>query len=427
MKKLSWEVINITPLKNEIESLTQSFASKQIEIFRWLHQHPELAYEERETGKFIQEYLETLPGVEVSYPVAKTGLKAVLSGGKSGISVGLRADMDALPVKEETGLPYASKVKADYNGYETDVSHVCGHDANMAIALGTATVLSQLRDKIKGKVVFLFQPAEEGAPTGVDGGALQMIKEGVLDDPPVKAVVGLHANNTCYPGQVMVREGATHASQDSIFIRIIGEQAHGSQPWSGKDPIVAGASLINSLQTLISREVDLQKGAAVITVGYFWGGVKVNIIPEGADMGLTVRSLDMDNRDIMIKRIKELAQQKADMHGCQAEVVYGQHYPLNINNEILYQELLPTLERVARAENVLYYLSSTKSEDFSHFSQKLPSLYMYYGVAPQDKPLSQSKPNHHPEFQVDESALEFATRLECNMLLDLLENPEKIP
>ncbi|MBV1767024.1 MAG: amidohydrolase, partial [Methanobacterium sp.] len=296
-----------------------------------------------------------------------------------------------------------------------------------AIALGTATVLSQLREKIRGKVVFLFQPAEEGAPTGIDGGAIRMIKDGVLENPEVKTVLALHANNTCYPGQVMVREGATHASQDSIFIRIVGEQAHGSQPWSGKDPIVAGASLINSLQTLISREVDLQKGAAVITVGYFWGGVKVNIIPEGADMGLTVRSLDPDNRDILIKRIKELAHLKADMHGCQAKVVYGQHYPLNINNETLYQNLLPTLERVAGPENMLYYLSSTKSEDFSHFSQKLPSLYMYYGTAPQDKPLAESKLNHHPEFRVDKAALEFATRLECNMLMDLLENPEKLP
>jgi len=414
-------------LHNQLEPLIEAFAPEQVEMFRWLHQHPELAYNEYETGKYIKEYLEELPGMEVSYPVAKTGVKAVLYGEQPGVAVAIRADIDGLPVKEETGLPYASRVKTIYDGHETPVAHVCGHDANTAIALGTATVLSKLKDKIKGSVVFLFQPAEEGAPTGMDGGALRMIKEGVLEDPEVKAVLGLHANNTCYPGQVMVREGATHASQDSIFIRIIGEQAHGSQPWTGKDPIVAGASLITSLQTLISREVDLQKGAAVITVGYFWGGIKVNIIPEGADMGLTVRSLNKDNRDILVKRIKELAELKADMHGCQAKVVFGQHYPANINNEELYHNLLPTIERVAHPENVLYYLSSTKSEDFSQYSQKVPSLYMYYGAAPQDRPLSESKPNHHPEFMVDEAALKFATLLECNLILELLENPEKIP
>jgi amidohydrolase len=250
------------------------------------------------------------------------------------------------------------------------VAHVCGHDASTAAAIGTATVLSQLQSELPGTVVFLFQPAEEGAPTGVDGGAMRMVQEGALTDPEVQAIFGFHANSTCFPGQVMIREGPTHASQDSIFIRIWGEQAHGSQPWSGKDPIVAGASLINSLQTLISREVDLQKGAAVITVGYFWGGIKVNIIPEGAEMGLTVRSLDESNREILITRIKELAELKAEMHGCQAEVIYGQHYPLNVNNLDLYDKMLPTVERVAQGKNVLYYLASTKSEDFSYFSPR---------------------------------------------------------
>lgn len=220
----------------------------------------------------------------------------------------------------------------------------------------------------------------------------------------------------------MIREGPTHASQDSIFTRIWGEQAHGSQPWSGKDPIVASASLITSLQTLISREVDLQKGAAVITAGYFWGRIKVNIIPEGSEMGLTVRFMDKSNREILIIRIKELAELKAEIHGCQAEVIYGQHYPMNINNLQLYDTMLPTVERVAKAKNVLYYLESTKSEDFSHFSQEVPGLYMYYGTAPCDQPLSEAKPTHHPEFRVEEQALKFATHLECNLLYDCLKN-----
>ncbi|EKQ51610.1 MAG: amidohydrolase [Methanobacterium sp. Maddingley MBC34] len=409
-----------------IDQLGSDFASPQIQIFRWLHQHPELAYHEFKTSRYIHECLDELSGVEVHSPVAKTGIKAVLQGEKPGPTVAIRADIDALPVKEETGLEYASNVKTDYNGQETYVAHACGHDASTAAAIGTATILSKLRSELPGKVVFLFQPAEEGAPTGVSGGALRMVEEGALKDPEVQAIFGFHANSTCYPGQVMVREGPTHASQDSIFIRIWGEQAHGSQPWSGKDPIVAGASLINSLQTLISREVDLQKGAAVITVGYFWGGIKVNIIPEGAEMGLTVRSLDKGNREILITRIKELAEMKAEMHGCQAEVIFGQHYPMNINNLELYDAMLPTVERVAQAKNVLYYLSSTKSEDFSYFSREIPGLYMYYGAAPVDRPLSEIKPNHHPEFMVDEKALNFATRLECNLIYDCLTMLNKI-
>ncbi len=403
-----------------INELVSDFASSQIQIFRWLHQHPELAYQEYETSQYIQEHLEELPGMDVISPIAKTGIKAVLQGEKPGPSVAIRADIDALPMNEETGLPYASNVKTDYNGQETHVAHACGHDASTAAAIGTATILSQLKSELPGKVVFLFQPAEEGAPTGTDGGALRMVEEGALKNPEVQVIFGFHANSTCYPGQVMIREGPTHASQDSIFIRIWGEQAHGSQPWSGKDPIVAGASLINSLQTLISREVDLQKGAAVITVGYFWGGIKVNIIPEGAEMGLTVRSLDKSNREILITRIKELAEMKAEMHGCQAEVIFGQHYPMNVNNLDRYDAMLPTIERVAQAKNVLYYLASTKSEDFSYFSREVPGLYMYYGAAPSDRPLSEVKPNHHPEFMVDEKSLSFATRLECNLLYDSL-------
>ena len=403
-----------------IDQLASDFASSQIQIFRWLHQHPELAYQEYETSQYIQKHLKKLPNLEVKSPIANTGIKAVLHGEKPGPTVAIRADIDALPVKEETGLEYASNVKTDYNGQETCVAHVCGHDASTAAAIGTATILSQLHSELPGTVVFLFQPAEEGAPTGVDGGAMRMVQEGALKSPEVQAIFGFHANSTCFPGQVMIREGPTHASQDSIFIRIWGEQAHGSQPWSGKDPIVAGASLINSLQTLISREVDLQKGAAVITVGYFWGGIKVNIIPEGAEMGLTVRSLDEGNREILITRIKELAELKAEMQGCQAEVIYGQHYPLNVNNLDLYDKMLPTVERVAQGKNVLYYLSSTKSEDFSYFSQEIPGLYMYYGAAPCDRPLSESKPNHHPGFMVDEKALKFATRLECNLIYDCL-------
>lgn len=207
---------------------------------------------------------------------------------------------------------------------------------------------------------------------------------------------------------------------NTIIIKIYGSQAHGSQPWKGKDPILAGFAVVNSLQTIISRDVDLQMGAAVITVGYFHGGIKVNIIPEGSEMGLTVRSLDKSNHGLLMKRIKEVAELQARIHGCRAQVIYGQHYPLNENNPQLYRTMLPTVKRVAGPENMVQYHAKTTSEDFSYFSQEIPGLYIHFGTAPLDRPLSESKPNHNPYFQVDETALKFATRLECNLLLDSL-------
>lgn len=408
-------------IQNKINQLTDEFEKQQIEMFRWLHQNPELALQEFKSSKYILDHLKKLPDLEITYPLSKTGIKAVLSGDKPGPTIALRADFDALPVKEETDLSYASEAKAIYNNQETFVAHVCGHDANAALALGTATVLSQIREEIAGKVVFIFQPAEEGAPHGEEGGAALMIKEGVLENPDVDAIFTLHANSHYYPGTVIIGNGTTHASMNTIIIKIFGLHAHGSQPWKGKDPIVAGSAIVNALQTIISREVDLQRGAAVITVGYFYGGIKVNIIPDEVEMGLTVRSLDDANKKLLIKRIKEVTELEARVHGCRAEVYYEQDYPRNENNPNLYHLMYPVVENFAGSHNMVEYLPRTASEDFSFFSQKVPGLYIHYGTAPLDKPLSESKPNHHPQFQVDESALKFATRLECNMIYSGLE------
>lgn len=406
-------------ISEKINQITDHFEEQQIEIFRWLHQNPELAMQEFKSSKFILEHLQKLPDIEVTYPISKTGIKAVLRGGNPGPSVALRADFDALPVKEETGLSYASKVKTIYNGLETYVAHACGHDANAAAALGTATVLSQIKDEIAGNVVFIFQPAEEGTLQGQEGGAALMVKEGVLKNPDVDAIFSLHANSKYYPGTVIIRDGITHASMDNIMIRIKGVQAHGSQPWKAKDPILAGSTIINALQTIISRDVDLQKGAAVITAGYFHGGVKVNIIPDNAEIGLTVRSLDEDNRELLMRRIKEVTELEARLHGCSAQVIYGQHYPLNKNNSELYQLMLPIIED--SADEIVGYSAKTASEDFSFFSEEVPGLYIHYGSAPCDRPLSESKPNHHPQFQVDEGAIRFITRLECNLIYHSLK------
>lgn len=403
-------------ISEKITKLSDDFEKQQLEIFRWLHQNPELALEEFKTSEFILDHLKKLPDIEITYPISKTGIKAVLKGDKPGPTIALRADIDALPVREETGLSYASKVKTNYHGTETYVAHVCGHDANTAITLGVATVLSSMKDELPGNVVFIFQPAEEGTPHSEEGGAELMVKVGVLKNPDVDAIFSIHSNSTHYPGTLIVGDGVTHASMNSILIKISGVQTHGSQPWKGKDPIVAGASIINALQTLISREADLQKGAAVITAGYFHGGVKVNIIPDKAEIGLTVRSLHEDNRQMLIKRVKEVAKLEARVHGCHAEVIYGQHYPINRNNSDLYQLLLPHIKEFAGSDNLVRYSPKTASEDFSYFSQEVPGLYIQYGTAPLDKLLSDSKPNHHPQFKVDESAIKFVTRLECNLI-----------
>ncbi len=401
-------------ISEKINRLTDQLEEQQIDMFHWLHQNPELAMEEFKSSQYILKQLQKLPDIEITHPIAKTGIKAVLRGDKPGPTVALRADFDALPIKEETGLPYASKVKATYNGMETYAAHACGHDANAAAALGTATVLSQIKDELGGNIVFIFQPAEEGTPQGQEGGAALMVKEGVLKNPNVDAIFSFHANSKCYPGTVLLRSGTTHASMDNIIIRIKGVQAHGSQPWKAKDPIVAGSAIINALQTIISRDVDLQKGAVVITAGYFHGGVKVNIIPDKAEIGLTVRSLDDDNHELLMRRIKEVAELEAQVHGCSAEVIHGQHYPPNKNDPELYQLMLPVIEK--SADKIVNYYAKTASEDFSFLSQEVPGLYIHYGSAPRDKPLSESKPPHHPQFQVDEGAIKFVTRLECNLI-----------
>ena len=406
---------------NRINEATNDFENKQIEIFRWLHQHPELAFQETQSGRYIANYLRTLDGVEVLYPIAKTGVKAVLVGENKGSTVAIRADFDALPVKEETGLNYASKAKGTYNGQETFVAHACGHDASAASAMGTATVLSKLKKEINGNIVFLFQPAEEGAPESILGGAELMVKEGALKNPYVDAIIALHPYSKAYPGTVLLSKGTTHASLNDLIIKIKGIQAHGSMPWAGKDPIVAGAAIINALQTIVSREVDIINGAAVITVGYFHGGIKVNIIPNTAEMGITIRSLDESNSQKLIKRVEEVADLIARAHGCDVEIVQGQHDPMNSNNQKLCRMLMPTIRRVT-VDNVCYKPATTGSEDFSYFSREIPGLYLHFGSAPLNNPLSESKANHNPGFQVDEKSLKFATRLESNLVYDYLKN-----
>jgi len=404
-----------------VHQLSIENAAEQIKQFQWLHQHPELAYQEFESGSYIANYLKTLDGLEVIHPFAKTGIKAVLKGENSENAVAIRADFDALPVKEDTELSYASRSKGIYNGQETYVSHVCGHDASAATAMGTATVLSQLNDELNGDVVFLFQPAEEGVPDGMKAGADLMVHEGALKNPDVTAIFALHPYSKAYPGKVLLSKNTTHAGLNDLVIKIKGVQAHGSMPWVGRDPIVAGAAIINSLQTIVSREADLMMGAAVVTVGYFHGGIKVNIIPEQAEMGLTIRALDENNLKLLVKRVTEIATMVSKAHGCDAEIIMGQHDPMNKNDPDLCKSMFKTIKQVAGSDNVIFKPATTGSEDFSYFSKEVPGLYLHFGTAPQTKPLSESRPNHHPGFQVDAEALKFATELECCLLHNYLK------
>lgn len=404
-----------------VHQISIEHAPEQIKQFQWLHQHPELAYHEFESGSYIANYLKTLDGLEVIYPFAKTGVKAVLNVENSENAVALRADFDALPVKEDTGLSYASTSMGIYNGQETYVSHVCGHDASAATAMGTATVLNQLKDELNGDVVFLFQPAEEGVPDGMKAGADLMVQEGALKNPDVTAIFALHPYSKAYPGKVLLSKNTTHAGLNDLVIKIKGVQAHGSMPWVGRDPIVAGAAIINSLQTIVSREADLMRGAAVVTVGYFHGGIKVNIIPDHAEMGLTIRALDDNNLKLLVKRVTEIATLVSKAHGCEAEIIMGQHDPMNKNDPTLCEKMFKTINQVAGSSNVIFKPATTGSEDFSYFSNEVPGLYLHFGTAPQGKPLYESRPNHHPGFQVDDEALKFATKLECCLIHDYLK------
>jgi amidohydrolase len=256
----------------------------------------------------------------------------------------------------------------------------------------------------------------------MEGGAELMVKEGSLKNPEVKAVFALHPYSKAYPGSVLLSKETTHASLNDLIIKIRGVQAHGSMPWVGKDPILAGAAIINALQVIVSREVDLMKGAAVITVGYFHGGIKVNIIPETAEMGITIRSLDESNQKLLLKRVSEVAELTARAHGCEVEIILGQYDPMNRNNSHLCRSMLPTIQRVEGKDEIRYKPATTGSEDFSYFSREVPGLYLHFGSAPLKKPLSESKANHNPGFQVDEASLKFVTRLECNLLYDYLKN-----
>ena len=405
----------------QMRALTTA-ATIEDSVISWrrdFHAHPELGNREMRTAGIVANYLRSL-GIEVTEHVAKTGVVGVLKGGLPGPVIALRADMDALPIVERTPVPFASKVKTTYNGNEVGVMHACGHDAHTAILMGVAKLLSGIRKELKGTVKFIFQPAEEGAPLGEEGGAKLMVKEGVMENPKVDVIFGLHVAADLNTGKIGFRPGGFMASASDMKITVKGKGAHGASPWMGIDPVVTAAQIINSLQTIISRNLNLTQNAAVITIGAINGGNRFNIIPESVEMLGTVRTLTDDDEKMIFARIKEVAIKIAEANGASAEVLlpYTVHYPVTYNDSSLVLTMLPSLQKTAGAANCLLVNAKTGAEDFSFYQQKAPGFFFNLG----SKPVNAAPTSHHTaDFFIEESSFLLGLKTLSVMVLDYMD------
>ncbi|MEP6901410.1 MAG: amidohydrolase [Actinomycetota bacterium] len=404
-------------MSKEINLAAEKILPKVIEWRRHLHQYPELSNREFKTSKFIEEHLRFL-GLEVKTGIAKTGVVGVLKGALPGPTIGLRADMDGLPVKERVDLPFASKETGEYNGQTVSVMHACGHDTHVAMLLGTAEVLSQMKDKIKGTVVFIFQPAEEGAPAGEEGGAALMVKEGVLDNPKVDAVFGIHINAQTEIGTIKYKSGSFMASSDWFSIKIKGKQTHGAYPWLGIDTITTAAQIVGGLQLIVSRQSELTKSPVVITIGKINAGVRENIIPEELTMAGTIRTLDSAMQKDVHERIKLTATKIAESVGATAEVSIETKTLVTYNTPELVKKMLPSLEKSAGTGNVLETEWVTGAEDFSFYGEKVPSFFFFVGGMPKGKNPKDTAAHHTPDFFIDDSRLDVGVKAFCNIVFD---------
>jgi amidohydrolase len=409
------------PLSRAVEARIDAIEPRVVAWRRDIHQHPELGNRETRTAALVAEHLRGL-GIEVQTGVAHTGVVGVLRGGRPGRTVALRADMDALPVAERVNLPFASKAKAMYNGAEVSVMHACGHDTHVAILMGVAEVLAGMRAEIPGTVKFIFQPAEEGPPLGEEGGAQLMVKQGVLDNPQVDAIFGLHISSLDEVGALYYTPRGTMASADDYRIVVKGRQTHGASPWNGTDPIVTAAHIVTALQTIVSRNIDLTRNPAVVTVGRINGGVRSNIVPEQAELIGTLRALDPKDRELLHNRVRAIAQSVAQAMGATAEVAipYSMAYPVTYNDTTLTTTMLPVLQRVAGAGKVVQVPPETGAEDFSFYAEKVPGLFVFLGGRPANVPKAQAPDHHTPDFFVDESALELGVRTMTALALEYL-------
>ncbi|RTL56605.1 MAG: amidohydrolase [Sphingobacteriales bacterium] len=400
---------------NTINTYANAVNDSVITWRRHFHQFPELSNREYNTGAYIAAYLKKL-GLNVQYPVAKTGVVAILKGGKPGPVVALRADIDALPVVERVQLPFASKVTGEYEGNKVGVMHACGHDSHIAILMGTATVLTKMRNEVPGTVVFIFQPAEEGPPGNEEGGAPLMIKEGVMDHPKVDAIFGLHINSQTEIGKIKYKSGATMASSDWFTVKVKGKSSHGSQPWSGIDPIVIAAQIIQSFQTIVSRQEELTKAPVVITVGKINSGVRSNIIPETLTMEGTIRTLDSKMQKDVHERMIRTAEKIAEASGATATVSIDTKTEVTYNNPELVKATLPALELAAGKNNVSESDWTTGAEDFSFYGDKAPAFFFFLGGMPKGMDPAKAPPHHTPDFYIDDSMLSVGVKAFCNIV-----------
>jgi amidohydrolase len=410
----------LTKLNQQIKDIEP----KLIQWRREFHQSPELSNQEFKTGKRIAEFLKSL-GLEVQYPVARTGVVGILKGSKAGPVIALRADMDGLPITERNSLPFASKEKVVFNGAETGVMHACGHDGHMSILMAVAEILSKNKSELKGTVKFFFQPAEEGVNNGEANGAELMVKEGVMDNPKVDAVFGLHVQSLIASGQIAYRAESLMAAVDAVNIKVTGVGAHGATPWDAVDPIVVSSQIVIGLQTIVSRQTELPKAAAVITIGSLHGGVRRNIIPEEVNMEGTIRTFDKEMQKRVHEKIKLTATRIAEASGAKAEVTIIEGYPVTYNDPQLTQMMTPSLVKAAGADKVKLIQPVTMAEDFSYFGQKAPGLFVFLGVNPGDMNLTKQPVHHTADFMLDEKALITGVKTLVTLTVDYMNMSKK--
>lgn len=402
-----------------ITELAVQHEAEIIELRHWFHQNAELSNREFKTAEKISAALIKI-GLVPETGVAKTGVVAVLNGGKPGPVVALRADIDGLPVKERADLPWKSNMIGEYNGEKVPVMHACGHDTHTAMLLGVAKILYAIKDDIPGSIKFIFQPAEEGAPAGEEGGAELMVKEGVLKNPDVAAIFGLHIWSQFPAGNVYLRPKGIMAAVNEFRIDLKGVQTHGSTPWTGIDPIVTAAQIVNNIQTIVSRSLPLTEAGAVVTIGSIHGGVRSNIIPESLYMLGTIRTLDEDMKATVLRRLEEIVYNTAKANNAKAEITYQVSYPITYNDTGLYENMLPSLKRINGPENVHFMNAITGAEDFSFFQKEVPGLYFFIGGAQKGTDPAKAAPHHTPDFYVDDSAMLTGVKSMTTLALDYL-------
>ncbi|SOE19873.1 amidohydrolase [Spirosomataceae bacterium TFI 002] len=413
------------PLADILTKEAEAIESKVIEWRRDFHQNPELGNQEVRTAKIIAAHLKGL-GLEVKENIAITGVIGILKGGKPGPVIAMRADMDALPVTERTNIPFKSTKVVDYKGNQTGVSHACGHDSHVAILMATAEILSKHKKELKGTIKFIFQPAEEGVfGEGITFGANRMVQEGALENPKVEAIFGLHINSQTPAGHITYRSGPTMAGVDQFYITVKGVQTHGAYPWSGVDPISTAAQIVNGLNTIVSRNVKLIDNPAVVSVGAIHGGNRHNIIPEEVKLEGTIRTLSLEQRALIFKRIEEVAVNIAKSAGAHAEVVLEEGYPVTYNNPTLTNNALPALYRAAGKDNVREKSVVMGAEDFSYFAREVSGFFFFLGAMEAGKSAEEVAPHHTPDFYLDESGFVVGVKAFCNLALDYFDQNTK--